>query len=882
MYKTIQKYIENNDIKNGLLLLDLPTGSGKTHNVLDYIYDAVKNGCTKKFFFVTTLKKNLPREDMKNRYVRDGRDKEFDEDVLFINSNYETVLSTFTEALEYKIPLEIKNTEEYKEFQSYIKGIRAFDDKAYNNNNFNIKSSFEDQFRRFVEPTFRNMVEKLLAKQFKKRDDRLFAIKTDSNWQWLGELYPAVYTREKKIIFLSMDKFLARNNTLIEPSYLFYNSDILDDAIVFIDEVDATKETILNNLIENGLDDKIDYLELFNKIYSALENHTFPTMMTTASKKRKEGKYKEQSLLDILNKVSEIATSIYNDYKLQYSYKTIEDDDNVSNQNFLFQDHQYHSIGKHSWVTKYSDYTERINRIKFTSEQPKLEEDNVHTMLGRLRGFITYFQNAIKILANNYCELRNEKRRKDEDEYTLESAVRSILEEFNLDEDYISYLTIQILLSEKKKSLRIKDDDFDLTFYQNGFRYFAFENSPDYDLHSKIMMYSFQVTPEKLLLKVCNKAKVVGISATATVPTNLGNFDIGYIKSSLGSNYVEVNTDDFNRMKNDFDSSVKGYDGNIEIHTKLINGEDNSEKAWADLFNGNEELASSIYEKVEIDCASANTPDFYKERYFRIATAYKEFVVTKEIRSMLCVLNFHPKPARQLRDKLLLEEIFNSIAASYDPQSNVYNCVRYLDGTDYEEKKDSVLSELSTGKELFVISVYQTIGAGQNLQYKIPQGLSDKLVKINNWDRSSEKDFDAIYLERPTNLIVNLNNDNLEDKDFIKYIYQMEYLQENYELSFVEALKNIKAAFTAYRTGKKQWRRSPDTKSIKLLSTKVLIQAIGRLCRTNMKSKDIYIFADSHISDYIDDSVLEGRLLNPEFVRLLCNDLCQVEVSLKE
>ncbi len=879
MYQTIQKYVENESIKNGLLLLDMPTGSGKTYNALQYIYDSVKKGLGKRFFFITTLKKNLPIEDVKKKYKEDNRMQQYEEDVLFINSNFETVLSTFSEKLDNAIPYDVKNTDEYKAFKSHIDGINALGTKTALSD-MGLKTSLEDEFRKFVEPTFRKMVEGLLAKQFKKKEDRLNAIKTDTKWRWIGELYPAVYTRERKIIFLSMDKFLARNNTLIEPSYLFYNSDILDDAVVFIDEVDATKDTTLKNVIENGLGDKIDYLELFNKVYFAIQNHVFPADITKPSKRRKESKYKDQSLQDILDKVADIASSIYKDYRLQFSYKTTDDEQNSSNQQFLFQDHQYHSIGKYSWITKYSDYNEKLNRIKFTANKPKLDEDNIHIMLGRLRGFITYFQNAIKILANNYYELRNERRKSDEDEYSVESAVRTILNEFNLDPESTDYLTLQILLSEKRKSLKIKDDDFDLSFYQNGFRYFAFENSPDYDLHSKIMMYSFQVTPEKLFLKVCDKAKVIGISATATVSTNLGNYDVNYIKSILGENYVVVESEDFTRMKNDFSKATIGYKNHINIHTELIGCEEYGLNAWLKVFAGNKDMAEDIFELVGMDCQGATDPRFYQERYLRIAEAYKRFVTTQDIQSFLCVLNFHPKGTYATRNRVLLEKMFDYIATCYDPALTSKNCVRYLDGTDYIEKKEEFLTELETGKKLFVISVYQTIGAGQNLQYKIPNGKQNQLIKVNKWDRNSEKDFDAIYLDRPTNLIVNVNGDNLEADDFIKYIYQMEYLQENYEISTEDTLKRIRAGFTAYRTGKGQFRKNLDTKSIRLLSTKVIIQAVGRICRTNMKNKNIYVFADSRLVDYIDETVLEGRLLNPEFVELVRNmDLKKREIG---
>ena len=39
MYTAIKDYCSNG-IENGLLLLDMPTGFGKTYNVLKYIYEA--------------------------------------------------------------------------------------------------------------------------------------------------------------------------------------------------------------------------------------------------------------------------------------------------------------------------------------------------------------------------------------------------------------------------------------------------------------------------------------------------------------------------------------------------------------------------------------------------------------------------------------------------------------------------------------------------------------------------------------------------------------------------------------------------------------------------------------------------------------------------
>lgn len=67
MYKAIEAYCNNEDNNNGLFLLDMPTGYGKTHAVLDYICNASldKSNSKKRFFFITTLKRTFPLKNLK-------------------------------------------------------------------------------------------------------------------------------------------------------------------------------------------------------------------------------------------------------------------------------------------------------------------------------------------------------------------------------------------------------------------------------------------------------------------------------------------------------------------------------------------------------------------------------------------------------------------------------------------------------------------------------------------------------------------------------------------------------------------------------------------------------------------------------------------------
>ena len=221
MYQIIKKYCENNDKSNGLLLIDMPTGFGKTHSVLDYICDSVLSHKfdKKKVFFITTQKKNLPIEELKERFARRNEQVLFDEKFVFLDSNIDTVLTNWNIKLEKSIPSEITRTDEYRALKQDLLFIKQKSD----NTTKQLVETIEKNLREKTEPAFRGLIQAYLNKEFTSVKDKLYAIKTSERWQWLGKLYPAVFTQSKQIIFMSMDKFLSRNSTVVEPSYMFYN-----------------------------------------------------------------------------------------------------------------------------------------------------------------------------------------------------------------------------------------------------------------------------------------------------------------------------------------------------------------------------------------------------------------------------------------------------------------------------------------------------------------------------------------------------------------------------------------------------------------------------------------------------------------------------------
>ena len=883
MKQAIKKFCEDESINNGLFLLDMPTGFGKTHSVLDYIFDSIKDeSCDKKFFFVTTLKKNLPIEDLRNRFVSDNRENEFDDKVIFLDSNSDCVVNNFTSELAKSIPSEIKKTELYKTLKRDIEFVQKLQNKTGFDNK-NIRTRVFDELRTKSEPAFRRYITSQLLKDYNTIDERLQAIKTNKKWQWLGKLYPAVFTRDKKVVFLSADKFISRNSTIVEPSYMFYNNDILKNAIVFIDEFDAVKETMLNSIIQNAIKDKIDFLELFKEIYSSLHTTVFTSDMTRPSEERMRSEYAKQSPMEIIDRFKEISDEIYNDYSLKYNHMTKFISEDI-NKNFLFQDHKFQTIynEKNKYIISEVDTKSRINYIDFVPDLPSKETSSIFSLLGKLRGFISYFQTGVNILATNYLQLKKERQKEGEDEFTREAAIRSILNEFHIKARYVDYLTSSILISSYKSKDDIENSsEYDLSVYEKGFRYYSFVNDINHDMQSKIMMCNFTNSPEKLLLRFCEKAKVVGISATATVQTVIGNFDIDYLKLKLRDHFKLLNKDDKKRLESEFNANSKGYN-DISINAKFINGLDNngvySLKTWEEIYD-DKELAQAAFEAIE---RLVLQQDYHKLRYVRIIRAFKEFVIHQDIQSFLCMLTMHPKalPEMDWSTILKLFKYFVDKNGSLLPDNFKLgkNIVR-LDGEEYDSQKDKIISMLSAGEKVFVISVYQTVGAGQNLQYEIDNEMEKTLIKTNDFPSRREKDFDAIYLDKPTNVITNLSQ-SLSEEMFVKYIFQHELLQQNGEINQRDNKIHIGRAFKCFITqsgflqdSERPLKKDSELLSYKAYATRTLIQAVGRICRTNLKSKNIYIFADESIKEIIDSTVADERLLNKEFSALLsiCN-----------
>ena len=119
MQKIIEEFV--NQKGNGLMLLDLPTGFGKTTSVIEFINEFINGNAqsVKRVYFVTNLKKNLPNKRLK-KLLGDNYDKY----CLYLQPYWESVTEKWN-SIEIT-NLEVINSEEYKNLKLDIETLNKF------------------------------------------------------------------------------------------------------------------------------------------------------------------------------------------------------------------------------------------------------------------------------------------------------------------------------------------------------------------------------------------------------------------------------------------------------------------------------------------------------------------------------------------------------------------------------------------------------------------------------------------------------------------------------------------------------------------------------------------------------------------------------------
>jgi len=808
----LQKYIPNKDEETkGFFLFNPPTGSGKTTSTINYISDIISNSSKRKIFFITNLKENLdkPYTELQTK-VKSKR-------VLRLLAVEDELCRLCSEEL-WQEPKAYK----FQWYESFKSAVETYYKHREEKNNYNsdytsyLKNKYEEQEQKFKLEIYRKI-------------DELKKSGNNSTLNQLKKELKLIYrtidiTKDYDVIFLTTQKFLHKvYDPFLGSNYLYNMKEFKNNSICFIDEFDSQKNIFLDIEIDKFVDETKDYISIFLKIYSGLHHKRF---------------FNKFDFKAELEELKEHLSEIHHKNNLQYSHKLKDD---PSKTNILFKDIEYFSIDKQYYNLQVDENNESNIIIQSQADDFNKDKDKSLGLLTTLNDVIVsinYFISRINIVAQKYYN-------ENSDRLSFPNAISTVLNEVNIpkNDKVHSFLKNRILENNRIKSDNFYSDWQKNAFYDKGFRYFSFHNSLDFDTKTNIDFKVFDNTPEKILTEIAQHTFVVSISATALNKSVTSNFKLEYLKNKFPKNFFYLNIKELNELKGLYIEAKQDKIENYKV--ELIDYNINKDDEY--LFK---KEAKKLFDDESVDnWIEGHQARYYINRYFKIVKAYLAFKQNNDIQSFLCLLTTYPKEEadsygvginREHLDNLIYLAL-KKHNIEYDKNEPLYFVYDSEAKTQYEYE-NQVKFKLKNGKKIFVISVYQSIGIGKNIQYNL----------LNESGKEIEKDFDAIYLDKPTFLLEQINGEDKEledEKRLIKYIYQLETLFTDSQISREELEKSIKSAFnTTFNKGvfRGSFKHS-ETDDYLHSASKVIIQAIGRLHRTRKSSKK-FIFIDKSLS----------------------------------
>ncbi len=551
---------------------------------------------------------------------------------------------------------------------------------------------------------------------------------------------------------------------------------------------------------------------------------------------------------------------------------------------FLFKDINFITVSKDirtSPRVKFSkEFQQNIIRIKKFEESDHENNENsysIYTMLSEIESFLKYFRKFVLSWASSYQVQENNKKKPLDTQFTIDNAISTILSRLRLTQEQ-QELILNDICARSKRGKGLLDD---ISYYQEGFEYYEFNDTPNNNDVTQLKYIKVNDTAEKVLLELANSAQVFGISATAEINTPVGNYNLDYIKNELKDKYHATPKWLKDEMKAELDDVFRPYkEGKIKVHVNKYKcklepfdvAEYCSEWIKNKFSTIEARVRNAVVEEVEIMLQDIpHQKQYIAIRYCNLFLTMCNFWQHNDIKSYLYLGMRLPKTEEKEFDIKIVNALYYQAALLAG--RNKKDKVVVLGSKKFDEDKERLLERLSKGEKIFVISTYQSIGAGQNLQYKVSD--NSPYVKLTNKNRNSvdysSKDFDGIYLADTTHLTVNTQQEEkLSDEQLLNLLVQ---IQEVYNVGQISALikdKCIRDAFRKYSGIKDKINNDlQDKRAITIQATRIVLQAVGRLCRTYVKNPDIYIDIEDTLLKKLYTFEIEKRILPPEMEAIL-------------
>ena len=874
--------------KKGLVEIPLPTGFGKTHAVMQAISMMTERETgafpgVKKIIFTTTLKKNLPVEKLKDYYKGD-----FDKEVLLLKSNVDSLIDFHANGGLSKIPEKFKDDAFYKMVKrlDHLKTLQAKKEKSSDDFEFiqELKEHANED-----EQVFRKHIRSILRENFRTSVEQKKAIKKRSEFQWIGELYPYIFIDDKKVIFMSMRKLLSGLSPLAGSGNSLLTEEFLNGSILFIDEYDATKKDVKDEIIEEQLRERLDLIRVFRSVHSALHSERFSNDLLDVLH------MDDYTLQKFYESIIIHANELYERFHLGLSYRQ-EDGLVDRKKNFLFYDSQFQTILEKGKYTIFAQEDKARHRMSITKGESDSSIDGnvaIQDLLRKVDAFMKRFSYFIWRWANAYMIKENSKRTErkakdgiDLDMMTVDNAAYSIIDKFLSDRQekriifsYYSKMNMQAMRDGQR---------LPYSYFANGFTMFELEDNDANNDDTMMSMVKIKDTPESIMAFIAENALVFAISATAAIPSATGNYCRDYLKDVLKDKFHSLPEEDAgltDYIRKELETRNEPYCNEIGIEVSDVPEDEELIKERLINCFADKESAKLCLNKIEFETSGLGEEkcSYYANKYMRLAYVVRLFANQKDQQTLLYLGKALPKDSdgstlkKNVLDYIIeMANIDAGLKGLYMIQPAI------LTSSNFDETKEQICERLKNGEKLIIFSSYQTVGAGQNLQYPVNESYRDNVVTLPhsyNYEKE-ERDIDSIYLDDITYLTENIND--IKHFDIKRNMYHLMQVMEcfgNYEISVEAKRELVKAGFNSLQNILPKCNVSlNDAQSIKFHVTRDVIQAVGRMGRTCLRNKHISIYIYEKVLRQLDYNTLMAEF-NSEEVKAIGKKLKTKEVT---
>lgn len=399
---------------------------------------------------------------------------------------------------------------------------------------------------------------------------------------FIDAFFPYIDLADKHFIAMSVSKLLYAYSDVI-ANHDFIYSGFIDDAVIFIDEIDKSKEFIANELVRSASDNSLRVFAMMQDIVTVLSDcHSKEEMyhklgMTSAIREaietndenpRGNDEFKTDAILHEAKELSKL--------HMNGTFKLVPSkDDPDMQQRYLYSS----TINQYTYASEISNqqgsknvkqlfgkYDSKNHRTSFVvvqgldqiaQHEKNAEYINIAQLIEMTQLFARHFVGYVKNVASIYHKNQTHFSAMDKSVHTIDigASIQTVLANFSKhDNDEYYHVLFESTeqqygnaandKTKKKKEVRLEDLQLPpYGIHAHGFRLTKLSDSDTNNENTDFSIYELKKTPERVLMDIASRSTVIGLSATANHDSVISNYDQKELKSVLGAHFSEAPKD---------------------------------------------------------------------------------------------------------------------------------------------------------------------------------------------------------------------------------------------------------------------------------------------------------------------------------------------------